>query len=73
MATEQQGNLIDRAEAAAKRMEEANQKAEELLKRNEELAARYVMSGRSEAGNGPVQAPQETPKEYAKRVMSGKI
>jgi len=43
-----------------------------LVARNEELAARNLLGGKSDAG---VQSavPVETPKQYKDRVMSGKL
>lgn len=61
---------IDAANNAAERMEKANLKHEELLKKSEELEAKKILGGTTEAG---VQIPkqEETPAEYAKRVMGG--
>ena len=63
--TEDAGNkptttpLIDIANAAAERMEKANEKREELLQREEEIAARRMFSGRADAGKEVVQKTQE--------------
>ena len=65
-------NLIDKAEAVASRMEAANNKAAENIARMEAAAARIMLSGRSEAGYSP-EKKEETPAEYTKRVMSGKV
>ena len=46
-------SLIERAEAAAKKIEEENKKRVELLRREEELEARKIVSGKSEAGFVP--------------------
>jgi len=62
--------LIDDANLAAKRMEEANKIKKELLDREEELMARKALSGRAEAGTSEVKK-EETPAEYSKRVMAG--
>lgn len=59
--------MIEKADAAAKRMEEANKKTEELLVRQEAIAARMMLSGRADAGM-VVQKKEETAQEYAKRV-----
>ena len=48
-------SLIERSEAIAKRMEEANAKAELILRKQEELASRTLLSGRAEAGKGKTQ------------------
>lgn len=39
--------MVEKAEAAAKRIEEANRKSEELLKRQEEIEAKRILSGKS--------------------------
>lgn len=46
-------SLIERAEAAALKIEEGNKKKAELLKLEEELEARRIVSGKSEAGFTP--------------------
>ena len=43
-------SLIDRADKVAERMEQSNKQAEELLKRQEAVAARMMLGGKSEAG-----------------------
>lgn len=55
-------SIIDRADKAAQRMEQANKKMEELLTRNEAVAARLMLSGRAEAGT-PVKTPEQTQQE----------
>ena len=65
-------DILSRAEASAKRMEEANLKAEELLKRQEQIAARLILSGKSEAGITPVQkSDEEIKKEQLKIYWKG--
>ena len=67
--------LIEQANSAAERLERANEKTEELVRRQEELAAREVLGGRSEAGNRPVKEEEKelTPQEYANLVRKGEI
>jgi hypothetical protein len=48
-----------------------NEKKENLLKREEELAARNLLAGKSDAGVQPTEPVEETPKEYADRIMKG--
>ncbi len=62
--------LVDEANSAAKRLEEANKRKAELLRQEEELEARRALGGRSEAG-GEATKKEETPKEYMNKVMSG--
>jgi len=49
------------------RLEKANIEAREILSRNEELAARNLLGGKSDAG---VQSavPVETPKDFLRRI-----
>ena len=55
-------SLIETANIAAKRLEDANKKSEEIL-------AKAILSGRAAAGQAPVKPKEETAKEYAERVM----
>jgi hypothetical protein len=48
--TTESKSLVEKADAVAKRMEEANKKAEQLIERQEALAARLRLEGRAEAG-----------------------
>ena len=52
-------NFISKAEAAAARLEEASKRNEEILKRMENLEAKRILSGHSEAGVAP--PPQVDP------------
>ena len=45
--------LIEQADSAAKRVEDASRKAEETLKRMEELYARQMFAGKTDAGQAP--------------------
>ncbi len=58
--------IVD-ANAAAKRLEKANEERAKLLGREEELVARKHLGGRSEAGQ-VVEKKEETPKEYNERI-----
>lgn len=50
------------------RLEKANNEAKEILQRQEELAAKNLLGGKSEAGNESEKPKEETPADYAKRV-----
>lgn len=65
-------NRLEEAEKAAKRLEAANKKQEELLDRAEDLRAREIISGTGEAGQKP-EKKEETPEEYAQRISEGKL
>ena len=45
---------------------------EKILERKEKLAAREMVSGRAIAGQEPEKPKEETAKEYADKIMSGK-
>lgn len=66
-------SMIDRAEKAATKMEEQNNRFEELLQRQEKAKAEDMLSGRTEAGT-----PQDKPKpitdeEYAAKLARGEV
>ena len=65
-------SLIDKANETLKGMEAANKKTEELVERQEALAADKMLGGESEAGgeNKP-EVKKETDEEYAGRVETG--
>ncbi len=52
-------DLITRANLAAERLEAANKKNEELLKKMEDIEAKRILSGKSEAGYNVPQLTQE--------------
>ena len=64
--------LVDKANAAAQRMEEATKKKQEVLDREEELMARAALSGRAEAGQEPIKK-EETDEEYTARFFKGEV
>lgn len=64
-------NMVERAEAVAKRMEEANLKTEELLQRQEATRAKDILGGKSDAGQQPPEKKEESNTDYADKVMSG--
>ena len=55
------------------RLEKANNEAKEILARQQEIAALNLIGGKTDAGLQPEKAKEETPSEYAKRVLSGKV
>lgn len=69
--TAQEPTAIEQAQAVLAKIEEATKRAEENLKRQEDLLARAVLSGKSLAGEPQNKPKEETPQEYAKRVLAG--
>lgn len=63
---------IERAELVAERIEAANAKAEELVERKEEAAAKLILGGQAEAGQTPVKKEIDS-EQYARDVLEGKI
>jgi len=66
-------NFLSATEELVKRNEEILKQMQELTERNEELAARKLLGGKSDAGIQPEPVKEETPQEYAKKVISGEI
>lgn len=68
-------SLLSKASTLAERIETANKKTEELLIRQEKLAAESLLGGTT-GGRQEVQMKEETPKEYRdridKEIMEGK-
>ena len=62
--------LIDIANAAAKRMEDANKETARLQDVQAERDQRIALGGVTEAGQ-EVKKQEETPEEYTKKVMEG--
>ncbi|KKK82356.1 hypothetical protein LCGC14_2804190 [marine sediment metagenome] len=65
--------LIDDANLAAKRMEDANKDKRILLDREEALMARQALSGRAEAGTVPEKPKKLTDTEYAEALERGEV
>lgn len=63
-------SLVDQANKAAARLEAANKRFEEVVDRQEAIAARMVLGGKSDAGT-PSEKKEETPSEYKDRVLKG--
>ena len=62
-------SVLDRATAAAARLEEANKKMEANIARMETIQAQNLLAGRADAGTNP-EAKKETAAEYAAKVMA---
>jgi len=69
---EKRPSLISQAEEAAAKLKEQNDRQEQLLNRQEELMSKQALGGSSEAGK-TITPQEETPQDYAKKVMSGEL
>ena len=63
-------DMVAQAQLAAERLEKANAVSAEILKRMEYLKSRQILGGQSSAGE-IVTPKEETPAEYAKRMLRG--
>lgn len=64
-------SLIEQADSAAKRLAAENERMENNIRRQEELAARSALGGFS-AGKPQQPEKEESPQEYAKRMLEGR-
>ncbi len=72
-STETSANpMIEEAKKAAGELNKANEERRKLLDREEKLLAEKALGGKSVL-NTEEEKKEETPAEYAKRVMSGVI
>lgn len=62
-------NLIE----LVNRLEKANKEAREIMTRNEQLIARGLLGGKTDNAEKEERPKEETPQEYAKRIMGGKL
>ena len=62
--------MIDKANEAAARLERANVEHAKLIQKQEALQVEKTLGGKAEAGQPP---KEETPEEYAKKVMAGEV
>lgn len=65
---ETQTPLIKEANEATANLKSENDRKELLLNREEEIAARNALGGRSEAGVQPKETKEETNAEYRERI-----
>ena len=64
--------LVEQAKIQADRIEAGNKEYKELVKRNEEAAARQMLGGGT-GGHIPAEVPkEETAKEYAQKILGNK-
>ena len=64
---------IDKAIAAAARIEAANLKQEQLLIKQEAMMAKLILMGRGEAGAPQAEKKEETPEDYSEKLMAGEV
>lgn len=62
-------NMVERAEAAVKAMQEQNDRAEVIAKRNEEASAMIRLGGGTNSGQ-PQEKPENPAEKMAKEIVS---
>ena len=66
-------NQFEEAREITKDFREATKERLEVVEREEKLAGQRILAGKSEAGSVPEKPKEETPQEYAKRVMANDV
>ncbi len=67
---EDEETLVDKANTAAKRIEDANAEQKKLLDRQERMAADAALGGKAEAGT-PQMTKEQKSAETAKKLLEG--
>ena len=62
-------SIIDQADSMSKVMAHQITEMRQLLQRQEEISARRLLQGDTEAGNPSTKPKEETAKEYKDRIM----
>lgn len=66
-------SLLEETKKVVEQLKTENDRREAIQKKEEELEARRMLGGKTDAGIQPPKPAEETPQEYAKRIMSGKL
>ena len=72
-ASDKKKSKVDEAKETVARMEAATKLMNEALDRAESLRAENVISGESEAGKPAEKPKDESPEEYAEKVMRNEV
>jgi len=65
--------LLEQTQKVVDALKVENDRRDAIIQREQELEARRLLGGKTDAGIQPPKPVEETPQEYAKRIMSGKI
>ena len=65
--------LLEDTKKVVAELKVENDRHDSYLKEQRELEARRLLGGKTDAGIQPPKPVEETPQEYVKRIMSGKI
>ena len=64
-------SMVDKANNAADRLEAANKVTSDNIDRMEKIKADDRLGGTSDAGSVPPEKKEESPQDYAKRILAG--
>ena len=64
---------VEQATAAAERLEKANKEMKELLDKQEQLKAKEILAGNTNAGQTEEKKKEDSPEEYANKVMANDL
>lgn len=74
--TPEKSNLTDtigKGDDLLAKMKAENDRAEKILKGNQDLAARKLIGGETDAGESTPDKKELTPQEYAEAIMKGQV
>ena len=71
--TEEKESFLKRLEERTSELKKTEENIRLLVERNEELAARSLLGGKTDAGIQPEPVKEETPQEYAHRIEKGNL
>lgn len=71
--TEEKESFLKRLEEKTTELKAVEERIKTLVERNEELVARKLLGGQTDAGIQPVEPKEETAVEYKNRIMSGRF
>jgi hypothetical protein len=66
-------SIVEEARQERAKIEQVLEETKKLLNQNQEIQAQILLSGRAAAGASFEPPKQDTPKEYAEKVMKGAI
>ena len=69
LETVQEKSPLEQSKEILQQIKLENDRMEKSIRLQQELAANELLSGKSSAGQEPEKPKEETPQEYAKRVM----
>ncbi len=71
--TEEKESFLKALEKRTEDLKATEERIAALVERNEELAARNLLGGRTDAGIQPAVKKEETDREYAQRMIEGRL